>query len=189
MNTQIIKLDAATPDRAAIKKAARAIDDGGLVVFPTETVYGIACRAAPEPLARLNLLKERAAQKHYTLHIGSKLDAYKYIPHISPIGRQLIKKGWPGPLTIVFELSDADLAEQRSLLENAVIENLYKDNTIGIRCPDNVIASLLLSHTEHPVVAPSANLADKAPTTDATAAVAELNGRVDIILDSGHCKY
>ena len=189
MGTQIIKLDAAAPDLVAVKNAARAIDAGGLVVFPTETVYGIACRAAPEPLARLNVLKERAAQKHYTLHIGSKLDAYKYVPTIPPTGRQLIKKGWPGPLTIVFELSDADLAEQRSRLETSVIENLYKDNTIGIRCPDNVIASLLLSHTEHPVVAPSANPADKAPPTNADAAIAELDGRVDIILDGGPCKY
>jgi tRNA threonylcarbamoyl adenosine modification protein (Sua5/YciO/YrdC/YwlC family) len=189
MDTRITKLDARKPALREIKEAARTIDNGGLVVFPTETVYGIACRVALDPLAKLTLLKERAAEKHYTLHIGPKLDVYKYVPAISPVGRQLIKKGWPGPLTIVFELSNAELAEQRSLLGENICDIIYKDNTIGIRCPDNVIASLLLSHTEHPVVAPSANLGGRPPATDGTAALAQLDGRVDMILDGGACKY
>lgn len=189
MDTRIIKLDAHTPAVREIKEAARVIDTGGLVVFPTETVYGIACRAAPEPLAKLSSLKERAAEKYYTLHIGPKLDVYKYVPAISPVGRQLMKKGWPGPLTIIFELSDAELAEQRSLLGENMCEIIYKDNSIGIRCPDNVIASLLLSHTEHPVVAPSANFAGQTPATDGAAALAQLDGRVDMIIDGGPCKY
>ena len=69
-----------------------------------------------------------------------------------------------------------------------LVDTLYKDNTIGIRCPDNVIASLLLSHTQFPVVAPSANLAAEPPPVDGTAA-AQLEGQVDIILDGGPCKY
>ena len=81
------------------------------------------------------------------------------------------------------------MAEQRSLLEPYVIDSLYKDNTIGIRCPDNVIASLLLSHTEFPVIAPSANLADQKPAIDGAAAAAQLDGRVDLILDGGRSKY
>jgi L-threonylcarbamoyladenylate synthase len=189
MGTQTVKLDANKPDLKDLKYAAAAIDNGGLVVFPTETVYGIGCRVAPEPLAKLDALKERTVDKHYTLHIGPKLDVYKYVPSINPIGRQLIKKGWPGPLTIIFELSDADIREQRPLLENYVIDTLYKDNTIGIRCPDNVIASLLLSHTQNPVVAPSANLAAQTPATDGAAAAAKLDGRVDLILDGGPAKY
>jgi L-threonylcarbamoyladenylate synthase len=189
MNTRVINLDANKPNLKDIKEAAKAIDNGGLVAFPTETVYGIACRVAAEPLTKLDALKERTAEKHYTLHIGPKLDVYKYVPTISPIGRQLVKKGWPGPLTIVFELSNPDLAEQRSILDYTVINILYKDNTIGIRCPDNVIASLLLSHTEYPVVAPSANLAGQLPATDGAGALAKLDGRVDLILDGGPCKY
>jgi len=189
MSTRIIKLDANKPDLKGIKEAALAIDNGSLVAFPTETVYGIACRVQAESLAKLDAIKDRAAEKHYTLHIGPKLDVYKYVPTISPIGRQLVKKGWPGPLTIVFELSQADLAEQRSILDSDTIDTLYKDNTIGIRCPDNVIASLLLSHTEHPVIAPSANLAGQPPAIDGSAALAKLDGRVDLVLDGGPCKY
>jgi L-threonylcarbamoyladenylate synthase len=188
MSTRIIKLDADKPDLNEIKEAARAVDAGSLVVFPTETVYGIACRIAPEPIAKLNALKSRAAEKYYTLHIGPKSDVNKYVPTINPVGRQLIKKAWPGPLTIVFELSDEDVALQRTLLVPWLVDNLYKDNTIGIRCPDNVIASLLLSHTQFPVVAPSANLAAQSPAIDGTAA-AQLEGQVDLILDGGPCKY
>jgi L-threonylcarbamoyladenylate synthase len=189
MNTRIVKLDANKPDLKDIKEAAHAIDNGSLAAFPTETVYGIACRVEAESLAKLDALKERAAEKHYTLHIGPKLDVYKYVPVISPIGRQLVKKGWPGPLTIVFELSNTDMAEQRSILDSYTIDTLYKDNTIGIRCPDNIIASLLLSHTEHPVIAPSANLAGQPPATDGAGAIAKLDGRVDLVLDGGPCKF
>ena len=85
-----------------------------------------------------------------------------------PLARQLIKKAWPGPLTIVFELSHDDIAIQQNLLDPWLADTLYKDNTIGIRCPDNVIASLLLSHTQFPVIAPSANLAGQPPAIDAT---------------------
>jgi L-threonylcarbamoyladenylate synthase len=189
MTAQTMKLDPSKPDLKDIKEAARAIDNGGLVVFPTETVYGIASRVAPEPLSRLDALKERSADKHYTLHIGPKLDVFKYVPFISPIGRQLIKKAWPGPLTIVFQLSNTDIDEQRSLLDSYLVDTLYKDNTIGIRCPDNIVASLLLSHTEHPVVAPSANLAGGIPATDGPTAASQLEGRVDLILDGGASKY
>ena len=189
MSTRIVKLEANKPDLKDIKEAARAIDNGSLVAFPTETVYGIACRAAAESLAKLDAIKERTTEKHYTLHIGPKLDVYKYVPNISPIGRQLVKKGWPGPLTIVFELSETDLAEQSSILDSYTIDTLYKNNTIGIRCPDNTIASLLLSHTEYPVVAPSANLAGQPPATDGGGALAKLDGRIDLVLDGGPCKY
>jgi L-threonylcarbamoyladenylate synthase len=189
MATRITKLDRGNPNLEDIKNAAAAIDAGSLVVFPTETVYGIACRITPQSLAKLDALKERAAQKHYTLHIGPKHDVHKYVPAIIPTARQLIKKAWPGPLTIVFDLSAADIEKQRTNLDSFIIDTLYGDNSIGIRCPDDVIASLLLSHTKYPLVAPSANLAAQTPATDGAAALAQLDGRVDLILDGGPSKY
>ena len=78
MVTEIIKLDGSNPDLQIIKYAAGIIDNGGLVAFPTETVYGIACRVTADSLAKLDQLKSRGAEKRYTLHIGQKNDIQKY---------------------------------------------------------------------------------------------------------------
>jgi len=72
MQTKIEKFDATNVDSAKIKEAASLVDEGGLVAFPTETVYGIACRAKTDSLARLNNIKGRDPTKYYTLHIGQK---------------------------------------------------------------------------------------------------------------------
>jgi L-threonylcarbamoyladenylate synthase len=189
MATEMIKLDADRPDLDAIRRAAELVDQGKLVVFPTETVYGIACRAKTDSINHLSALKGRTADKYYTLHIGHKSDLKKYVPYLSPIGEKLIRKGWPGPLTIVFELGSEELAQQQVSLEPDVFVNLYRDNTIGIRCPDNAISSLLLGYATNPVVAPSANLTGQPPATNAHDAADYLDSKVDLILDGGRCKY
>ena len=189
MQTKIYKLDNAEPDAARIKQAAMLIDSGRLVAFPTETVYGIACRVRTESLNRLNELKGRDAGKYYTLHIAEKGNLNKYVPSIGLKAQKLIAKAWPGPLTIVFELSNQDLDKQRESLEGEVFENLYKDNSVGIRCPDHRIAAALLELTRSAVVAPSANIAGQPPPTDADQVLAQLKARIDLLLDAGPCRY
>ena len=81
METKVIKLDDGNVDAAAIKEAAAVIDAGGLVAFPTETVYGIGCRVSNDSLARLNQLKGRPADKYYTLHIANPSEAFAICPH------------------------------------------------------------------------------------------------------------
>jgi L-threonylcarbamoyladenylate synthase len=187
MQTKVIKLDNDNPDIANIKEAANLVDAGELVAFPTETVYGIACRVAAEPLAKLNLLKGRTAEKYYTLHISGKNEVKKYVPHIGLQGAKLIQNAWPGPLTIVFELDDNDIEKQRSSLEKVVFENLYKGNSIGIRCPTNQIASMLLKYTTHPVVAPSANITGMKPAVSAEEVLRYFNDKIGLLLDCGPC--
>lgn len=189
METKVIKIDSAAPDVAKIEQAAKLVDAGGLVAFPTETVYGIASRVEASSLARLDEIKERNSQKRYTLHIGEKNDVEKYVPAVPLRARQLIKKLWPGPLTIVFKLDERSIDKQRINLGKEIFEGLYKDNSIGVRCPDNTVALTLLQSIENAVVAPSANLAGQAPAVEAEEVLTQLDGRIDLLLDGGPCKY
>jgi len=189
MQTKIVKLDATNVDSAKIKEAASLVDDGGLVAFPTETVYGIACRVKTDSLARLNNIKGRDPTKYYTLHIGQKNDVKKYVPTIGLRAEKLIRNAWPGPLTIVFELDHRDIDKQKKNLKRKFFKNLYKNNSIGIRCPDNRIATMLLLAANNPVVAPSANIAGQSPAVDAEEVLAQLSGQIELLLDAGPCKY
>jgi L-threonylcarbamoyladenylate synthase len=189
METRVVKLDPGSPDVDTIREAAAVVDAGGLVAFPTETVYGIACRVHVRSLARLSRAKGRDAEKHYTLHVGEKADVEKYVPTVGIKARKLVQHAWPGPVTLVFELSGEDIARQRRSLEKDVFESLYRDDSIGIRCPDNAVGLALLRETNSPVVAPSANKAGQPPAVDAEGVLAQLTGEVDLLLDAGPCKY
>jgi protein-tyrosine phosphatase len=189
METKVIKLDAAKVDSSKINEAAAVIDSGGLVAFPTETVYGIGCRVKSCSLTRLDEVKGRSADKYYTLHIGRKGDIEKYVPNIGMKTKKLIHNSWPGPLTVVFELDQKDIRKQQNNLEKEVFKNLYKNSSIGIRCPDNLIASMLLQQTSNPVVAPSANITGHPPAVQADQVLEQLSGRIDLLLDAGPCKY
>jgi protein-tyrosine phosphatase len=189
VETKVIKLDAGNVDASAIKEAAKVIDAGGLVAFPTETVYGIGCRVSNDSLAKLNNLKGRPADKYYTLHIANTSDILRYVPTMGLRAKKLVKNAWPGPLTIVFELGDRDMEQQKTKLPRDVFDNLYRDSSIGIRCPDNAVASMLLSQTTSPVVAPSANLSGQSPAVEAKQVVEQFSGQLDMVLDAGPCKY
>jgi len=189
MQTKIIKLDSVKIDATKVEEAAQVVDAGGLVAFPTETVYGIACRVEAKSLAKLDNLKGRGTDKYYTLHLSKPADVEKYVPAVGLRAKKLIKNAWPGPLTIVFELTESDIKKQKKNLKKEVFERLYKDNTIGIRCPDNAIAAMLLQTTKEPAVAPSANKTGQPPATDAEQVLAQFSGQLDLLLDGGPCKY
>jgi len=188
METKVVKFNAEKPDVAAIREAAAVLDSGGLVVFPTETVYGIGCRVEAGSLRRLDELKKRSAEKHYTLHIGRKEDLERYVPRIPVRAEKLISRAWPGPVTIVFELDEQDVEKQADIVGREAFAELYRNNSIGVRCPDNAIASMLLVNSQMAVVAPSANLEGCRPATDAGEVLAQLYGLVDLVLDGGACR-
>ncbi len=189
MAAEVIKINGRQGDLDRIKKAAELVEAGGLVAFPTETVYGLACKVSPAPLARLNHVKGRDASKHYTLHIG-QIDEYrKYVPKIGMRAEKLIREAWPGPLTLVFDLDAAAMEVQKGRLDGEAMRTLYKDHSIGIRCPDHPVASLLLRLVDDPVVAPSANRAGQPPATDADRVLALVGDDVDMILDGGPCRH
>ncbi len=189
MQTQVVKLDSTSIDAGKIRQAAHLVDSGQLVIFPAETVYGIACAGMAESISKLSCLKGRGAEKRYTLHIAQKDDVYKYVPSISLREQKLIKNAWPGPVTVVFKLNDRDLSQQHARFGTEIFENLYKNGSIGVRCPDNRIASMLLEMTQNPVVAPSANLTGHNPAVDAPQALSQFSGRVGLVLDGGPTRY
>jgi len=189
MKTKLVTINPDKIGTAVIEQAAKVIDEGGLVGFPTETVYGIACRVQTDSLKKLSELKGRSPDKYYTLHVAAPAEVEKFVPSMSMRARKLVENAWPGPLTIVFELPDKDLKQLKKNLRKDVFDNLYKDNSIGIRCPDNPVASALLETTLNPVVAPSANVAGKQPPVEANQALKHLDGKIDMLLDAGPCKY
>jgi L-threonylcarbamoyladenylate synthase len=189
MAAQVVTISGRQGDLDRIKQAAEIVEAGGLVAFPTETVYGIACRVEENAIARLDGIKGRETHKHYTLHIGQIEEYRKYVPRSGLRAEKLIRQAWPGPLTLVFDLNDAEMADQKNRLNAETVETLYKNGSIGIRCPDHPVASLLLRLVSCPVVAPSANRAGKPPATDANEVLAELANDVDMILDGGPCRH
>jgi tRNA threonylcarbamoyl adenosine modification protein (Sua5/YciO/YrdC/YwlC family) len=194
MQTQILKLDGGTDDPAKITDASRYVSEGAIAAFPTETVYGLAAIASPETLARLDAVKERESDKRYSLHIASSAALQGYVPAVNPRCRRLIARGWPGPITLVFSLTESQLDQQKQVLGEPWYSCLYRNDTLGIRCPANPVATAFLSAIPHPVVAPSANLSGQPPATTAAAAMESLDGRIDLVLDadalpSGRCRY
>ncbi|MHC4240382.1 MAG: L-threonylcarbamoyladenylate synthase, partial [Planctomycetota bacterium] len=184
-----MRVDAANPDVSEIKKAATVVDAGGLVGFPTETVYGIACRAERDSLARLDGIKGRDPQKRYSLHIGDRSDVTKYVPTVGVRARRLVERAWPGPLTVVFELGAEGAEKQRKRLGKESYELLYRHNSIGIRCPADAVASMLLREVRSAVVAPSANIAGQEPAVNAGEVLGRFSGQIELVLDAGPCKY
>ena len=190
MKTELVKIDAeAGPQK--VSAAAKLLDDGKLVAFPTETVYGIGCIAEKRAIGKLNEVKERTLGKRYTLHVGSVEAALRFVPAQSLRAKKLIEKGWPGPITIVFKVSDEFVKTMQAKIGTEAAEILYYGNTIGIRCPDNPIASALLNKAQKPVVAPSANLSGQEPAVSCVEVMERFEGRIDMILDGGAniCKY
>ncbi len=189
MQTKVIKLNEAKANIANIKEAAATVDAGGLVAFPTETVYGIACRVSQKSLKKLDNLKGNRHEKYYTLHISQPREVTKYVPTIGLKAQKLIKNAWPGPLTIVFPLNEQDIQKQQKNLKREVFEGLYRNSSIGIRCPDNPIASILLRLTHYPVVAPSANITGHEPAIESQQILEQLSDQIELLLDAGPCKY
>jgi tRNA threonylcarbamoyl adenosine modification protein (Sua5/YciO/YrdC/YwlC family) len=190
MRTDTLRVDLDEGYWDAIRKAVSVLNAGGLVAFPTETVYGLAANAAlPEAIKRLREVKNRPDEKPFTVHIGRPGDLERYVPSPSLLGRRLARKGWPGPLTLIFSLADVAAAPVMKQLPTGQERSLYHEGTIGLRCPDDKPACDLLTTESAPVVAASANPAGAPPAVTGKQAFDYLNGRIDLVLDGGRARY
>ncbi len=169
MKTKVIKLNPDFPEENLINEAAKALKNGGLVVFPTETVYGIAANILnKDTIDRLYEIKKRPKDKPFSVHI-SDFDSLKQLGIVlSKDAERVAKRFWPGPLTLV-ALND-------------------KKEKIGLRMPDNRIAFLLIKKAGVSVVAPSANLSGNKPPVSVEEVLLEMDGHVDMILDGGRAR-
>lgn len=184
----------ARPDRGpAVARAVKVLARGGLVVFPTETVYGVGAAVdQPEALARLAELKQRPIDKPFSVHLGDPAEAERLIDFdVQPLAARLIRKTMPGPITIVVEVDDATIERKLAALGLSLDDRnrLYHNNTIGLRCPDNPVGAQLLRQVDAPVVASSANNAGDPPPHTAEAAARAIGDRVDLVLDGGPARY
>ena len=163
---------------------------GGIVAFPTETVYGLAaCPTVPGALDRLDAVKGRPGAKPYTLHIHDPNQLFHYVPEPPWLAKVLAKKGWPGPITLVVALTEEQAVHARSRFAQDY-DKFFHDNTIGLRCPSHPVAARLLAHCPLPVVAPSANPAGEAPAWDADHVRKFFSAKeVDLLLDAGPTRF
>ena len=170
-----IKVNPRKPQIDAIRFAANVIRKGGLVAFPTETVYGLGANALDsEAVTSIFKAKERPADNPVIVHIASKKDLYRLAKIIPSKAGKLAAKFWPGPLTLVLKRSDA--------VPDVTVAGL---DTVGIRMPSNKIALALIHASGVPVAAPSANRAGKPSPTTAKHVIDDLAGRIDVVLDGG----
>jgi L-threonylcarbamoyladenylate synthase len=171
LTTQIL-----AANEAVVALAARSLAEGGLVAFPTETVYGLGADATnPQAIARLYRAKGRPAFNPLIATVGD-LEAAKRIARFDATAIKLAKAFWPGPLTLVLpKTSDCAVAE----LATAGLD------TIAIRVPAHPIARDILRAFGGPVVAPSANLSGHVSPTTAAHVQSDLSGRINLIVDGG----
>ncbi len=176
--TIILKLDPRKPDIRKIKSAASIIRNGGIVVFPTETVYGIGANALDRnATGRIFKIKGRPSDNPIIVHVSSIKMAEK-IAMIPKKYMPAIKKAWPSPLTII--------VPARKSLPRVVTGGL---DTVAIRMPASKIALSLIRHSNVPIAAPSANISMKPSSTSAAHAKKYFNGKVDAIMDAGESKF
>ncbi len=190
MRTEVFTIAPETVHTEAVQRATRVLNEGGLVAFPTETVYGLGVRAdLPEAVERLRAAKGRAAEKAFTVHIGSREDARRFVPELNGVAQRLIRKGWPGPLTLVLRVEDATQAEILTGRNGSFAQAMYYDGSIGLRCPDDTFALALLQSVRGPVIASSANRSGHSPPVNGADVRKELDGEIDLLVDTGATRY
>jgi protein-tyrosine phosphatase len=171
-----------------IRQGAERLREGGIVVVPTETVYGAAGlinnKSARE---RLGALRGGDASRPFTLHLAEPKDAYAYLGEVSEFGQRLIRKLWPGPVALVF---DVESERRKQVASAAGVEesSLYEASQITLRCPEHVVATDLIAAAEGPVALTALPVAAANIWSDPEASAA-LEGKVDLIFDAGPTKY
>ncbi|HVN96919.1 MAG TPA: L-threonylcarbamoyladenylate synthase [Syntrophorhabdaceae bacterium] len=162
-------------ESSSIQKAVRLLDQGDVVAFPTETVYGLGADAQnPYAVAKIFQVKNRPRFDPLIVHISQKDWIFRYAKHVSSDARKLIEVFWPGPLTL--------LLEKQSLIPDIVTAGL---STVGMRMPAHGAALNLIDTLNRPIAAPSANPFGYMSPTKAAHVARMLKGKIPLILDGG----
>jgi len=190
MSAETLPMTSPAERRDAVARAARVLSEGGLVVFPTETIYGVGVNAASAAgVRRLAGLRGRPEGQSFTVHLGRGPDAEHYVNDMSPLARRLLAKGWPGPLTVRFDVRYPEKTAMYGRLPEEGRAAIYRDGAVGMRCPDQTETLELLTRVDAPVIASSAARAGSPASVDAATAASELGDSVDLVLDGGRCRY
>ncbi|MBU1923175.1 MAG: threonylcarbamoyl-AMP synthase, partial [Candidatus Omnitrophica bacterium] len=167
--TKIIKINPVLPEEEYTSQAAKVIAAGGLVIIPTETVYGIAANALDKKaLDKLYEIKKRPKDKPFAILIADKPKAEEFACDIPVAAYKLMHKFWPGPLTILLKAVNG--------------------GKVGLRMPDNQIALEIIRQAQVPVACPSANIADSPAPDNFAQAIKDMDGLVDLAVDGAEAK-
>ncbi|WP_318616999.1 L-threonylcarbamoyladenylate synthase [Sporosarcina sp. YIM B06819] len=176
METILISVDKSMDNIEKYKHAVDILKSGGVVAFPTETVYGLGALATDEQAVQeIFKAKGRPSDNPLIVHIGNKQDVANYATGITKDAEKLITAYWPGPLTLVFDKIPGVIASK-------VTPGV---ETVGIRMPDHPVALELLRALGGPLAAPSANRSGKPSPTEADHVYEDLKGLIPLILDGG----
>ena len=166
MQTQVAKVNKDFPEVELIKRAVGVLAKGGLVAFPTETVYGLgASTKNRKAMKRLFEVKKRPQDKPFSLLVPSVYNIDNFAIDVSPFAYRLGDKFWPGPLTLVLKAKNS--------------------GTVGLRVPKAPVALEIINSFDFPIACPSANLSGKKSPITAEDVLEDLNGKIELVLDGG----
>lgn len=172
LNTELVR----NADQASLERAAEIIRGGGLVAFPTETVYGLGGNALDGTAAKkIYAAKGRPSDNPLIVHLADASEAEKYA-HVTPTFKKLAEAFMPGPITVILE--------KKPIIPDEVTGGL---SSVALRVPSNPTAHRLLEVCGVPIAAPSANLSGKPSPTSFAHIETDLSGRVDMLIDGGEC--
>ena len=175
MTTEIF--NAKTQKENGTNYAARVIRAGGLVAFPTETVYGLGANGLDgEAVSKIFEAKGRPQDNPLILHVAKKSDVKDLWLHVPDNAKRLMDAFWPGPLTLIFVKS--------GIVPDEVTAGL---DTVAVRMPEHKTALALIRAAGVPIAAPSANLSGRPSPTTAAHVMEDMDGRIDVVLDGGPC--
>ncbi|MEK6939080.1 MAG: L-threonylcarbamoyladenylate synthase [Nanoarchaeota archaeon] len=161
-----------------LSKAAKIIQQGGIVVFPTETVYGLGANALDaKAVKKIFIAKGRPADNPLIVHIADKKMLPTLVEEVPAAAKKLIKLFWPGPLTLIFN--------RKKIIPDIVTAG---GKTVAVRMPSHPVAHQLIKLSKLPIAAPSANLSGRPSPTTAKHVLEDMKGRVDAIIDGGDCE-
>lgn len=176
MKTEVY--NATTQKENGTNICGRIIRDGGLVAFPTETVYGLGANGLDgSAVERIFEAKGRPQDNPLILHVAKKSDVKDLWQHVPDSARRLMDAFWPGPLTLIFVKSD--------VVPDEVTAGL---STVAVRMPEHKTALALIRAAGVPIAAPSANLSGKPSPTTAEHVLEDMDGRIDAVIDGGPCR-
>ena len=180
MKTILAKVDLRQPEALEIiQTAAKILQEGGLVAFPTETVYGLGGNGLDGTACeKIYLAKGRPSDNPLILHISEFEELNPIVREISPAAQKLMDAFWPGPLTMVFPKSDIVPEKATGGLD-----------TVAVRFPNHPVARAIIKAAGLPIAAPSANSSGKPSPTRASHVEFDLNGKIDMIVDGGAAEW
>jgi L-threonylcarbamoyladenylate synthase len=175
MKTEILKLSEENWDKSLLQRAAEIINRGGVIAFPTETVYALGVDAMNEQaVQRVFHLKKRMYGKPVAIFLPKLQDLKRFVKEITPSASKLIKEFWPGPLTLIFRPKSSQMTYLTGI-----------EGKLGVRVSSSKFVQALLKFTRTPLTATSANLSGKPEPATADQVLSYFDGKIDLVINGG----